>query len=182
MKLVTLLLAIAALCGCTGKYVRPVTAEKAPGSPEAIARGNYLVNSVVPCGACHTTRVGGTWLGGERTDMYLAGGAVFDDDGFRVVAPNVSQDRETGIGSWTDDEIMRAIRDGVHRDGRLLWPPMMFTSWQYMSDEDARAIVAYLRTTPAIKNVVDRSKNAMPFGMGMAFKMGAMHHPPAKNV
>src|SRR5688572_20895445 len=99
---------VAALAGCTGKYVRPTTQEKVEGTPERIERGNYLVNQVAMCGVCHTPRIGGNWLGGERTDAFLAGGSLFNDQdaGLKVAAPNITQDRETGIGTWTDDEIM----------------------------------------------------------------------------
>src|SRR3954466_4112226 len=146
------------LAACTGKYIRPTTQETVGAAPELIARGNYLVNQVSSCGACHTPRVGGTFLGGERTDAFLAGGTLFNDvdENYRIVASNITQDRETGIGAWTDDEILRAVRDGVSRGGRLLMPPMPFTAWQHMSDDDARAIVAYLRTVPPVKNAVSR--------------------------
>jgi mono/diheme cytochrome c family protein len=178
------LLAVVALCGCTGKYIRDTTPERVEVTAEALARGNYLVNQVAPCGACHTPRVGGTWLGGERADAFLAGGPVFDHPGmsYRLVSPNITQDRETGIGAWTDDQILRAIRDGVSHDGRLLLPPMPFVSWQVMSDDDARAIVAYLRTVPPVRNAVSREKNETPLMLRMAVKAGMLHHPPAKNV
>ncbi|HEY0713583.1 MAG TPA: cytochrome c, partial [Polyangia bacterium] len=141
------LLVVAGL-GCTGRYVRPTTQEAVAASEDRVARGNYLVNSVMSCGACHSPRVGGTWLGGERADAYLAGGSVFDDpeNNFKVSTPNITQDRETGIGAWTDDEIMRAIRDGIHRDDdRLRYPPMPFYMYDTLSDDDVRAVVAYLR-------------------------------------
>jgi mono/diheme cytochrome c family protein len=180
MSLVLLLLAAA----CTGKYVRPTTQDRVGAAPELLARGNYLVNQVTSCGACHTPRVGGNWLGGERTDAFLAGGSVFYDkeESYRIVAPNITQDKETGIGAWTDDEILRAVRDGVGRDGRLLMPPMPFTAWAIMSDDDARAIVAYLRTVPPVKNAVSRDANAFPFMLKMATSLGVLHHRPARDV
>jgi mono/diheme cytochrome c family protein len=179
-----LVLLVTLVAACTGKYIRPTQPQPVTASPELLARGNYLVNSVSSCGACHTPRVGSTWLGGERTDAFLAGGPIFDapDDGFRLAAPNISQDKETGIGAWTDDEILRAIRDGVTHDGRLMAPPMPFTAWQIMSDDDARAIVAYLRTTPAVKNTVNRNENKIPFMFKVATSLGAIHHKPAENV
>jgi mono/diheme cytochrome c family protein len=179
MSLVLLLAA-----GCTSKYIRPTTPERVGASPELLARGNYLVNHVSSCGACHTPRVGGTWLGGERTDAFLAGGSIFDDEDahFRVITSNITQDKATGIGAWTDDEILRAVRDGVSRDGRLLMPPMPFAAWATMSDGDARAIVAYLRTVPPVKNAVSRDVNHAPFMLRMATKLGAVHHRPAHDV
>ncbi len=182
MKRLLVLFALAA--GCTGKYVRPTTTRVVSATPEMLARGNYLVNQVSMCTACHTPRVGGTWLGGERTDAFLAGGSVINDadEGFRIAIPNISQDKETGIGAWTDDEILRATRDGVAKDGRLMWPPMPFGSYHFMSDDDAHAVVAYLRTAPAVKNKVDRDHNKFPLMMKVAHGMGAMHKPPAKDV
>src|SRR5262249_12053014 len=161
-----------AIAGCAGRFVRPTTGKRATPTPELLARGSYLVNQVSACGLCHTPRVGSTWLGGERTDAYLAGGSVFDvrEDGFRVAAPNITQDVETGIGGWTDDEILRALRDGVGRDGRLQLPPMPFASWQQMSDDDALAIVAYLRTAPPVKNPVRRD-NRVPFLMKLGISL-----------
>jgi mono/diheme cytochrome c family protein len=74
------------------------------------------------------------------------------------------------------------VRDGVSRDGRLLMPPMPFTAWEKMSDDDARAIVAYLRTVPPVKNAVSREGNHFPFMLRMATKLGAVHHAPARGV
>src|SRR5262249_40245913 len=126
---------------------------------------------------------GSNWLGGERADAFLAGGSVFDvrEEGFRVAVPNITQDAETGIGSWTDDEILRAIRDGVGRDGGLQLPPMPFPSWQSMSDEDALAMVAYLRTVPPVKNAVRRD-NQIPFLLKAGIAFGFVHNEPARNV
>ncbi len=171
------------LDACTGKYIRPTTQDKIDPTPERIERGSYLVNSVTNCGVCHTPRVGGTWLGGERTDAFLAGGAVFDDRGmgFKLTTPNITQDVETGIGSWSDDEIMRAVRDGVRKGGELMWPPMPFGTWDVISDDDARAIVAYLRTVPPVKNQPKR-EYTVPFMFKIARSFGALHHEPAKDV
>lgn len=169
--------------GCTGKYVRPTTQERVEATPERLERGAYLVNSVMACGGCHTPRVGGTWLGGERTDAYLAGGSLFDDpdSGFKVSTPNITPDKETGIGAWSDDEILRAMRDGIHRDGSLMRPPMPYYMYDHLSDEDARAVVAYLRSIPPVKNKVTRVAE-LPFMLRMALKFGALHHEPVKDV
>jgi mono/diheme cytochrome c family protein len=173
-----------ALGACTGKYIRPTTLEKIDATPDRVARGSYIVNQNASCGACHTTREGGSILAGERTDMFLAGGNVFHEQelGATLVLPNITPDVETGIGAWSDDQIMRAIRDGIGHDGNLLIPMMPFSSYQYMSDEDARAVVAYLRTVPPVKNAVDRSKNDLPFPFGFLLRRGVAHHAPAKDV
>lgn len=178
------LIAAAAVSACGGKYVRPTTMEKVSGTPELTDRGGYLVNQVAACGACHTPRIGASWLEGERTDAFLGGGQIIDDReaGFKVIMPNITPDPETGIGAWTDDQIMRAIRDGVRANDELMMPPMPFTSYARMSDADARAIVAYLRSVTPLRNGVDRSVNSYPFMLKFAKSVGMIHHAPSKNV
>jgi mono/diheme cytochrome c family protein len=170
--------------GCTGKYVRPTTSQKVSPTPELLDRGGYLVNQVAACGVCHTPRIASSWLEGERTDAFLAGGQIIDDAaaGFRVVVPNITPDPETGIGAWTDDEIMRGVRDGVRANGELMMPPMPFSSYGRMADSDARAVVAYLRTVTPLRNGVDRGVNTFPLMFSFAKSAGLIHHQPAKNV
>jgi mono/diheme cytochrome c family protein len=170
--------------GCTGNYVRPTTLERVESTPERLARGGYLVNQAMSCGACHSTHEGSNFLvTGERADMYLAGNAVdWKDQGFKFWIPNLTPDVETGLGAWSDDEIMRAIRDGVGRDGHLMFPLMPFSSYQHVSDEDLRAIVAYLRSVPPIKNKRTIAQNDFGFFVGFFLNRGLMHHKPARDV
>jgi len=173
------------LGGCTGKYKRPTTPEKVAATPERLARGSYIVNQASFCGACHTPREGASILGGERTDAFLAGGMVLHESATlnaTLAIPNITPDVETGIGGWSDDEIMRSIRDGIGQDGHLLIPLMPFTSYQHMSDEDLRSVVAFLRSVPPVKNKVDRSVNDLPFMASFMLNRGVAHHPPAKDV
>jgi len=86
--------------------------------------------------------------------MNLAGGLVFSGSGFRWVAPNITSDSETGIGRWTDDQIVTAMREWQRPDGSLLGPGMAVDMYRKLSDRDVRAIVAYLRTTPPVKHVI----------------------------
>jgi mono/diheme cytochrome c family protein len=179
-----IMLALLGAAGCTGKYVRPTSAERFAAQPEAVARGGYLVNQVAACGVCHTPHLGGSFLEGERTDAFLAGGMRIDDDaaGVHVAVPNLTPDLQTGLGGWTDDQILRAIRDGVRADGQLLMPPMPFGAYGRMSDEDGRAVVAYLRTVPAARHAVDRGHDHFGVGLRFAKAMGLIHHAPARNV
>ena len=178
------LAAVAVTAGCAGSAIRPTVPEPLNATPALLERGNYLVNSVAACGVCHTPRAGDSWLGGERTDAFLGGGSVLRDEGagLRIVAPNISQDRATGVGAWTDDQLVRAIRDGVSHDGRLMTPLMPFLAWEALSDEDARAIVVYLRTTPAVERAISRAGDRISFTTGLAIRMGAVHHRPARDV
>jgi mono/diheme cytochrome c family protein len=68
----------------------------------------------------------------------------------RVVAPNISSDPDTGVGNWTDDELARAIREGVGRDGRALFPLMPYQRFRSLSDEDLASVIVYLRTLPPV--------------------------------
>ena len=124
-----------------------------------LARGAYLVEGIVACGNCHTPRNADTTA---NEDMRLAGGFVIEEPAFRAYAPNITQDIETGIGAWSDEEIMRAIREGIRPNGKIIGPPMPVLSYRGMSDFDVRAIVAYLRTVPPIRNVVAPSVFNIP--------------------
>ncbi|HEX6992718.1 MAG TPA: c-type cytochrome [Gammaproteobacteria bacterium] len=124
-----------------------------------LARGDYLMNSIVACGNCHSSRdENGNFIEG----MELAGGFVIEEPGFRAYAPNITPDVETGIGSWTDEQIIRAVREGIRPDGRVLGPPMGFPFYRGISDRDIRAIVAYLRSVPPVRNEVPRSTYNIP--------------------
>jgi mono/diheme cytochrome c family protein len=159
------LLAALGVAGCQGKYARPVSDAPIAAEPARLQRGSYLVNNVLFCGACHTSREHGNNLTEpERTDAYLGGGSIYTDKGIGTVwVPNITPDVETGIGSWKDDEILRALRDGVTKDGRFMVPLMPFGSYQHLSDEDARAVVAYLRTVPPHKQPRPRIDNKLGF-------------------
>jgi mono/diheme cytochrome c family protein len=179
MKRVLLALALA---GCTGRFVRDVSPEPIPQNPEQIARGRYLVDSVAACGSCHTTHTG-SLTGPEEQGGYLAGGNALEDQGnFKVYVPNLTSDAETGLGKWSDDQIVRAIRDGVDDEGDLLFPVMPFPSYQHMSDDDVRAVVEYLRTVPKVRQTRPHFDRELPFMAKMGMKLGFTHHSPVKGV
>jgi mono/diheme cytochrome c family protein len=117
----------------------------------AVERGHYLVEVLAACGNCHTP-VGPQ---GPVRERHLAGGQHIREDAFGLaVASNITPDPATGIGAWTDAEIIRAIREGKGKHGRTLGPPMPVGMYRHMSDADVRAIVAYLRTVPPVHNAV----------------------------
>ena len=68
----------------------------------------------------------------------------------KVYPPNISPDKETGAGSWTDDQLARAIREGVGNDGRALFPFMPYENFRSMSDEDLASVIVYLRSIPPV--------------------------------
>jgi mono/diheme cytochrome c family protein len=180
------LLFAAAVClaSCTGKYVRPTTDERVEVTPERVERGKYLVDGAGACGVCHTTWVDANPLAGESPAGYLAGGNYIEvkSEGYGVWVPNITPEPDTGLGKWTDDQIMRAIRDGIHADGHLLLPFMPFPSYQHLSDEDVRAVVAYLRSVPPQKQTRERIDNQLPFVIGIFLGRGVTHHEPKVGI
>lgn len=123
----------------------------------SIERGKYLV-TVAGCSDCHTP---GTFLGHPDRGRYLGGSDVgFAIPGLGVFAgPNLTPDKETGIGNWSIQQIVTAITTGKRPDGRGLAPVMPFEAFSHLSSTDAEAIAAYLKSLKPVSNKV-----AGPFG------------------
>jgi mono/diheme cytochrome c family protein len=139
-----------------------VVSALAQGTP--LERGRYLVTTVMACGNCHTPKdADGRAVVGKE----LAGGASFDIPPFAGTAANITPDRETGIGSWSDDEIKRAITHGERPDrgplaGKPLAALMAANFFKALLPSDLDAIVAYLRTVPAVRNAVPAPVYRLP--------------------
>lgn len=126
----------------------------APAPAETLEeRGAYLVKGIGTCSNCHTPK------DGPMKGKYMAGGNSYGGKKapFTSYSSNITQDKETGIGAWTDQQIIDAIRDGKRRDGTLIGPPMAIGLYRQISDSDIKAIVAYLRTVKAVKHKVKAS-------------------------
>lgn len=125
------------------------TAER-PITPDDVARGQYLV-TVMSCTDCHTP---GHFLGEPQMDKYLGG----SDVGFAIpglgyfYGSNLTPDDETGLGRWSTEDIVVAMRTGARPDGRILAPVMPWMSFAALTDDDAFAIAAFLKSMPAIRN------------------------------
>jgi mono/diheme cytochrome c family protein len=120
------------------------------------ARGNYLVNTIMACGNCHSPRGADGKIIAARA---LSGGLKFDTPPFNATAPNITPDRETGIGSWSDAEIKRALVEGMrpehgHLAGAPLAAIMPANFYKALLPEDLSAVVAYLRTVKPVRNQV----------------------------
>ena len=131
--------------------------------PAQVARGKYLV-TVGGCNDCHTP---GYFLGKPDFKRELAGSDVGFElpDGGVVVGRNLTPDKDTGLGSWTDQQIAIAIRAGVRPDGRVLAPVMPWPALSKLTQADADAIVSYLRQLPPVKNKIPgpiKSGEAIP--------------------
>jgi hypothetical protein len=128
-------------------------------TPDRIERGQYLFSTLLDCDGCHSardfSRLGGPVVAGKRG---MGGFLPLEGLPGEVNAPNITPDKETGIGSWTDGEKIRAIREGISKDGHMLFPLMPYPGYRYMSDPDVQALVAFMNTLPPIRNYVERSK------------------------
>lgn len=140
-----------------------VTAAATGFAETPLARGTYLMNSIVACGNCHTPKgPNGKAIEGKE----LSGGDPIDAPVFHAIPSNITPDKETGIGNWTDDQIINAIRNGKHPDGTVIGPPMPIAFYRDMSDTDAKAIVAYLRSIKPISNKSEKSTYKIPLPPG----------------
>lgn len=133
--------------------VRPVVASRATIDDAHVRRGRYLYEDALLCWDCHGSQ------GSRSPREPQAGGRTFDmtnvGPGFGYVsATNLTPDPSTGIGDWSDGEIVRAIREGVGRDGHVIFPVMAYQFYHGLSDDDALAVVAYLRSLPPVRNAV----------------------------
>ena len=127
------------------------------GSTETLVqRGAYLVNTVAACGRCHTPRDA---QGNPIAAMELAGGFEFDDSAIgHVVGPNITPDRDTGIGKWTEGQIIAALRYGTRPDGTIIGPPMPIAAYRDISDSDLTAIAKYLHSMRPVRHPVARTQ------------------------
>jgi mono/diheme cytochrome c family protein len=135
-----------------GPRARPLTTRRFAPTPERLARGTYLVTHVTACMECHAPHRWAEHDAPVEANL-LGAGQEIQMKGLpgRVVAPNLSPDPETGAGTWTDDQLARAIREGIGHDGRALFPIMPYQRYRSMSDEDVASIIVYLRSLPAVR-------------------------------
>jgi mono/diheme cytochrome c family protein len=149
-------IAVLMLFGCgsptTSAPSRPTT-QTGPVQPVDLARGSYVA-AVSGCATCHTPMKDGRF---EAARMFAGGveGKLADGSVWR--SPNITPDVRTGIGGWSDDEIVTAVRQGVRPDGERLMPIMPYPYYHRMTDADARAVVAFLRAQRPIANPVRKS-------------------------
>jgi mono/diheme cytochrome c family protein len=128
------------------------------GVPAALAqanlieRGAYLAQAA-DCSACHTTQGGKEYAGG--LGFKLPFGTLY--------STNITPDKETGIGNYSDQDFLGAVHRGIRRDGARLYPAMPFTSYTYMTDADALAIKAYLFSLPPVRASIPANTLTFPF-------------------
>ena len=149
------------------------------GTPENIARGAYLAK-VGDCAACHTARGGAEYAGGRALETPFG----------RLVAPNITSDRDSGIGAWTADQFWNALHNGVGRDGRLLYPAFPYTNYTKVTRDDADALFAFMQTIPPQKTARQPHALRFPYNQQAAvaawrvlyFKPGVYNAANAQNA
>lgn len=160
-------------CGsssCTKRYFNKISAEP------TIKRGEYLVRGPAACGSCHTpmgplTKNKNDRRMGPIQGMELAGHVVQEPFG-QVTMSNITPGGR--IADWTDEEIIKAIREGIRPDGTIIGLPMLIPTYRHLSDNDVKSIVLFLRTLPAVKNDLPPSQYKIP--------LPPSYGPPVKNV
>ncbi|HUM05539.1 MAG TPA: c-type cytochrome [Terriglobales bacterium] len=146
-----------------GPRARGLTSRRFDATPERLARGKYLVQSTLVCFDCHSDH---DWKAAGMPALPGREGAgwVIAEEGLpgRIVAQNLTPDRETGTGTWSDDQLARAIREGVGHDGRALFPMMPYRNFRRLPDEDLASVVVYLRSLPGVHNPLPPTEMIFP--------------------
>ncbi len=124
---------------------------------DVVKRGEYLANAA-DCLVCHTTQGGKPYAGG--LGFKLPFGTLY--------STNITSDKETGIGNYSDQDFLNAVHRGVRRDGTRLYPAMPYTSYTYISDADALAIKAYLFSLPPVRATPPANTLSFPFNQRWA--------------
>ncbi len=136
---------------------------------KVLQRGDYLVNHVAACIDCHSKRDFTKFSGPVIPGTEGGGGFLFDNKlaGLpgMIYGKNITSDNETGIGTWTDDDILKAITQGISKNGDTLFPLMPYVQYNRMAREDLLSIIAYIRTLKPIKNKVPARQLMMPIAM-----------------
>jgi mono/diheme cytochrome c family protein len=155
------------------------SAAAAPADQELANRGAYLARAA-DCMSCHTSDEKRPYAGG------LALKSAYGD----IYSSNITSDPQNGIGTWTLADFDRALRQGVRKDGTLLYPAMPYTSYTKLSDEDVRALFEFVRTIPPQSGAIP--KNTLPFPLSVRagmegwqaafFKSGRLAQDSAKSA
>src|SRR5579871_3683062 len=154
-----------------GAKSRPLTGRRFERTPERLSRGKYLVQGVTGCFDCHSEAPAELKPGEAPAFTALGSGrVVINEAGFVVASSNITPDAETGAGTWTDDQLARAIREGIGHDGRTLFPIMPYLDYRNLSDEDLASVVVYLRSLAPVHSVMPKPQ--IPFPLSRIINAG----------
>src|SRR5215467_3531680 len=126
-----------------------------------IERGRYMV-AAADCAACHTKHPNG---------VAFAGGRLIETPFGSIASSNITPDKETGIGNWSDAQFEAAVREGKRPDGSRLYPAMPYPYYRKMTHEDVLAIRAYLLTLPAVHNAVESNRLPFPYDIRASVRL-----------
>lgn len=151
-----------------------VTGHAQADNKELAAKGQYIFALAGGC-ACHTVP--------KETEN--AGGRAFPIPFGTVYSTNITQDKETGLGSWTDQQIHDALVKGIRSDGSRILPVMPYEAYSGMAQEDLKALIAYLRTLKPVKKAAPQLKSWAPFNRSLGAPLwlkvfGRFSDPPAQ--
>ena len=143
-----------------GPNARALTDRKFESTPQRLERGKYLASGCIYCHSPHdwnapSTPIQAGMEGSGEQEPYL-------DLPGKIIAPNLTPDKETGAGTWTDDMFARAIREGIGHDGRALFPLMPYQNFREFSDEDIASLVVYLRSLPPVHHELPKTEIIFP--------------------
>ena len=118
-----------------------------------VERGRYLVEGILTCGNCHSPRGPGGVI--DNTKLYSGGPQTWDEPTFTVKGANITPEPDSGIGKWSADDIKKALTEGVRPFGGPLAPIMPYGFYKVFTTGDLEAVVAYLRSVPAVSSKVE---------------------------
>lgn len=155
---------------CNNNTSEPVANSKEDSLQKVVARGEYLTLHVAVCMHCHSMRDFNKYAGPDVPGSEGGGGGKFDNTIFDAIpgtiySKNITPDSATGIGTWTDGEILRAITQGINKNGDTLFPLMPYAHFNRMAKDDLLSIIAYLRTLKPIKNKIPERQLMIPISM-----------------
>jgi len=143
MRMTTKIFMFVLATGVLGATARAQTPEE---------RGRYLVEGILTCGNCHSPRGPGGVI--DTTKLYSGGPQTWDEPTFTVKGSNITPDPDSGIGKWSADDVKKALIEGVRPSGIPLAPIMPYGFYKVFTTGDLEAIIAYLRSVPAVSNNV----------------------------
>ena len=132
-------------------FTYPTTPMSGPDAKDPVALGRYLADGLLDCYSCHSAdfKTNNYFEPSKSPGYYGGGNMLLDASARQVYSANVTPDKETGIGSWTEAQFLRAVKGAFRPDGTPVLYPMQ--PYVEMTDEEARAVFAYLKTVPAIR-------------------------------
>ncbi|MBC7874027.1 MAG: c-type cytochrome [Ferruginibacter sp.] len=172
-------IALAAICSviimaayfsaCKDKKSETKISDNKDSVKKVLERGHYLAVNVAGCVDCHSKRDFTKFSGPVIPGTEGGGGMVFDNKlaGLpgTLYGKNITPDNETGIGTWTDDDILKALTQGINKKGDTLFPLMPYAHFNHMAKDDLMSIIAYLRTVKPIRNAVPARQLMIPIAM-----------------